>query len=78
MAIKVQGTTVIDDNRNASFDGTGSLRVPSGTTAQRPASPSVGEIRYNTDNAEFEQYDGTEWGAIGGAAPLKNFFFTSF
>jgi len=73
MAIKVQGTTVIDDSRNATnlndlsvsgnvqLTGTGSLKVPSGTTAERPASPSVGELRYNTDESSFEQYDGTEW-----------------
>jgi len=37
------------------------LQLPSGTTAQRPASPSTGEWRYNTDNNLIEFYDGAAW-----------------
>ena len=37
------------------------LQLPSGTTAQRPASPSTGEWRYNTDNNLIEFYDGVAW-----------------
>lgn len=33
---------------NATVGGTGYLRIPVGTTAQRPASPLVGMIRINT------------------------------
>jgi len=73
MAIKIQGTRVIDDNRNAlnlndvyangdiNFTSTGSIKIPSGTTAQRPTSAVSGDLRYNTDNSEFEQYDGGAW-----------------
>ena len=35
---------------------TGSLIIPSGTTAQRPASPSNGMIRFNTTTGEAEVY----------------------
>ena len=31
------------------LSGTGALRIPQGNTAQRPAPPAAGEIRYNTD-----------------------------
>lgn len=37
------------------------LQLPSGTTAERPASPSTGEWRYNTTTNLIEFYDGGEW-----------------
>ena len=37
------------------------LRLPSGTEAQRPASPSTGEWRYNTDSNTIEFWDGIKW-----------------
>lgn len=37
------------------------LKLPSGTTAERPASPSTGEWRYNTDDNAIEFYDGNFW-----------------
>ena len=37
------------------------LKLPSGTTAERPTSPSTGEWRYNTDNNLIEYYDGAQW-----------------
>lgn len=59
MAIKIQGTTVIDDS--------GVFYVGKGTTAQRPASPVQGAIWYNTEINSFEGYNGTVWTAVGGA-----------
>jgi len=35
--------------------------IPIGTTAQRPASPEAGMIRFNTDENAIEIYDGTGW-----------------
>lgn len=49
------------------LSGTGSLGIPSGTTAQRPGTPVAGMIRYNSTLATFEGY-GSSWGAIGGGA----------
>ena len=37
------------------------LRLPSGTTEQRPTSPSTGEWRYNTTTNLIEFYDGADW-----------------
>jgi hypothetical protein len=48
--------------------GTGSANIPVGTTAQRDASPVTGQLRFNSTDASFEGYDGTEWGSIGGGA----------
>ena len=42
------------------------LKVPVGTEAQRPT-PETGQLRFNSDATSFEGYDGSAWGAIGGA-----------
>ena len=47
--------------------GTGSLKVPTGTTAQRTASPATGMFRYNSTTEGFEGYSDGAWGAIGGS-----------
>ena len=41
---------------------TGGLYLPSGTTAQRPASPATGQMRFNTTTSLVEVYNGTSWG----------------
>jgi hypothetical protein len=41
---------------------TGGLFLPSGTTAQRPASPATGQMRFNTTTGSVEVYNGTSWG----------------
>ena len=50
---------------NPVFPGTESVQVPAGTTAQRPAVPVNGDIRYNTDTTRFEIYAGSSWTTIG-------------
>ena len=45
---------------------TASFKVPSGTTAQR-GTTATGAFRFNTTDTSFEGYDGSAWGAIGGA-----------
>lgn len=47
---------VIDQSQNANFVSTGAIIVPRGTTAQRPAVPINGMVRYNTTTARFEGY----------------------
>ena len=53
------------------------LKLPSGTTAERPTSPSTGEWRYNTDNNLIEYYDGGAWRELQDEAippvPSENF-----
>ena len=48
---------------NPQFTGTGSILIPAGTTAQRPESAVIGQLRYNTDTNNLEQYNGA-WVAI--------------
>ena len=62
MAIKIQGDTVIYDDKV--------FQVGSGITSARPAVPALGMIWFNTELASFEGYDGTEWTAIGGIDEL--------
>lgn len=50
---------------NIQLDGTESLGVPAGTTAQRPSTPAAGMFRYNSTDGKFEGYT-NEWGEIGG------------
>lgn len=55
------------------FDPTGQAMVPPvGTTAQRPATPVTGMLRFNTTVGKFEQYNGTTWGSIGGGASISD------
>ena len=35
----------------------GAFLVPKGTSAQRPSSPSEGQVRYNTTNRQLEVYE---------------------
>jgi hypothetical protein len=53
--------TAVSDQDNTS---TGYFDVPSGTTAQRPGTPTEGMIRYNTSNAEYEVYQAGSWKAL--------------
>jgi hypothetical protein len=53
---------------NGTFQGTGFLLISKGTTAERPASPVNGQIRYNTTTNQFEGYQGGAWGQLGGGA----------
>jgi len=48
---------------NVNVDDTGFIRLPAGTTAQRPASPQTGQMRINTSftPAQLEVYNGTAW-----------------
>ena len=47
------------------FSSNTAIRVPFGTTAQRPTAVA-GAFRYNTQTGEFEGYTGAGWGSIGG------------
>jgi len=47
---------------------TGSAEIPAGTQGERDGTPSAGYFRFNTDSSQFEGYDGTSWGEIGGGA----------
>lgn len=53
---------------DVTFGTTTATILPVGTTAQRPASPTTGMVRYNSNLLTFEGYNGALWGSIGGGA----------
>jgi hypothetical protein len=58
---------LIDPNGTGTFVivGTNGFVIPTGNTAQRPATGNVaGTVRFNTDSSEIEVYDGAEWDSI--------------
>ena len=70
-------TLVVDSNSRIGIGMTGpgvsldvgtktdAIRVPNGTTGQRPTA-ALGQLRYNTTTSEFEGYAAGAWGKIGG------------
>ena len=58
---------VINFLSKVDFNTTGAVKLPVGTTALRPASPSTGDIRYNTTLEQAEVYSGSIWKAVGGS-----------
>jgi hypothetical protein len=52
---------------SASINSTSAIKVPVGTTAQRPTA-ATGKIRYNSTTASYEGYDGSGWAPLGGGA----------
>ncbi len=58
MAIQVSGVTAIDDNQKGTFNR---LNVGTYTTANRPNSPSEGDMIFDSDTKEFMFWNGTEW-----------------
>ena len=67
--VEVTPTEVSDQANNS----TGYFDLPAGTTAQRPNTPTTGMIRFNDDSDEFEGYDGSAWGSIGGGSNITPF-----
>jgi alpha-tubulin suppressor-like RCC1 family protein len=53
MAIKVNGINVIDDNKHCT--------IGSGTTAQRPSTPAIATLWFNTETDNLESYNGVVW-----------------
>jgi hypothetical protein len=43
------------------FAYTGAIKLPVGTTAQRPATPVAGDTRFNSTLATAETYNGSDW-----------------
>lgn len=58
--------------------GTTAIRVPQGTTAQRPEHPVHGQVRYNETTHNMEFYANNQWTeyTIGGTITLKKDTFT--
>jgi hypothetical protein len=44
------------------------IKVPVGTSAQRPSVPVAGDLRFNTTINQYEGYNGSAWSPVGGGA----------
>lgn len=53
---------------DVTFSGTSATKLQTGTTAERPGTPTQGMFRFNSTTNEFEGYDGTAWGSVGGSS----------
>lgn len=51
------------------INATGALKLPVGDTSERPTA-AAGQIRFNTDLARFEGYNGTNWVNLKGVEDL--------
>ena len=48
------------------------IRVPNGTTAQRPSTAgAAGQLRYNTDTTKLEYSNGTNWNNLGAVGQIE-------
>jgi hypothetical protein len=47
--------------------GQQAVTLPTGASAARPGTPSVGDVRFNTDLNQAEVWNGSQWGGMGGA-----------
>ena len=58
------------DNGYVKFDGTYGLVIPAGGDTQRPplANTELGQLRWNTDAARTEIYDGANWVSVAGSS----------
>ena len=67
------GNILIDASGYTRIVGTDAFYVPVGNTGQRPGTPDVGALRFNTTNSTLEVWDGSEWdAATGGLSAVTN------
>ena len=52
--------------------GTNGVVIPSGGSSARPAYPTIGMIRFNTDIGSTELYNGSIWGGLSGESGAIN------
>ena len=75
--INITGTTISSTTSAlVTIGGTGGLIIPTGNTAQQPAPPSTGTIRFNTTESAVEVYTGTVWELVGGSGTVTNQIIT--
>lgn len=63
------GINTSTPNISLEIIGTDAIKIPSGTTAEKNSISNIsgaGYIRFNTDDSQFEGYNGTIWTGLGG------------
>lgn len=59
--------TTLTATADSTFNSTGAVKIPVGSTAERPTG-AIGKIRYNSTLSRYEGYSGSAWSQIGGGA----------
>ena len=75
IAFETNGTNErlrIASDGKLSVAGTGAIKIPVGTTGQRPGSSVAGDIRYNSSNSTLEFYTGSAWVGTNVAPSLNS------
>ena len=77
--ISSNGAPVAASVYDANTTSTGFFAVPKGTTEQKPVSPPLGSLRYNTSNNALESYVSTGWLSVVSDTPtIQSVTPTSF
>ena len=66
------------DNQDSTEITNNYIKVPSGTTAERPANPPLGSMRYNTQIGFFETFTVSGWGSIASPPVITSISPTVF
>lgn len=61
----------INTNDEVVMESTKAVKVPVGTTSERPQTPENGMMRYNTITSQFEFYVAGQWLNVGSSAPTN-------
>lgn len=75
--ITSSGTITVGLASNPVIPGNQRLRLPTGTTANRPGSPQSGDLRFNTTTSVMEVYRGSNWKSLVGLTDA-NFAVSGF
>lgn len=62
---EVGSSSISQANNILDVDLTGAVTIPVGTTAERPGTPEVGMLRYNSTLNQYEVYDGSNFVELG-------------
>lgn len=72
IVVAPHGTGIVNINSNQS------IKIPVGTTAERPNPASAGMVRFNTTLSRYEGFDGTNWIRLDGLYDLdENTYVTA-
>ncbi len=67
-------TGTVTSAGDVTLSGTGKLKLPVGTTGQRPT-PVTGDFRFNSTEGRAEVYTGSAWTLLGGGIPAGSIYW---
>jgi len=59
--VTITGNQLSTASNILSVNSTAAFQVPTGTTVERPGTPAIGYVRFNTTSMTLEYYNGTDW-----------------